>query len=53
MAKHKKTGPDASAPPGLEATQARKPIARGIRKKFLATGPVCRVTLHTAQGSGS
>jgi hypothetical protein len=45
MAKHKKTSPDARVAPAPEATQTPKSMARGIRKKFLTTGPVCRVTL--------
>jgi 1,4-alpha-glucan branching enzyme len=38
MANHEKTRP---APWSI---QDPKPIARGIRKKFSATGPLCRVT---------
>jgi len=44
MANHKKTTPAASVTPASEATRAPKPRARGIRKKFSAAGPVCRVT---------
>ena len=44
MANHKKTSPAASVTPAPEATQAPKPIARGIRKKFPTTGSVCKVT---------
>ena len=44
MAKHNKTNPAASVTSAPETARAPKPRARGIRKKFRATGPVCRVT---------
>jgi 1,4-alpha-glucan branching enzyme len=53
MAKRKKTSPAASVTPAPEATQAPEPRARGIRKKFLKTGPVCRVTFTLPKEAAS